>query len=87
MSGAILPPHTPSWRGAYLKHRDDFTFFYLFSLLLLYFYLTHERYYNVPDPDLDELYSFLISWIFIMAYFRVKLKRVGSEAFNCFTLL
>jgi len=23
MSGAILPlPNTPSWRGAYLKHRD-----------------------------------------------------------------
>jgi hypothetical protein len=27
MSGAISPlPNTPSWRGAWLKHRDDFTF-------------------------------------------------------------
>jgi hypothetical protein len=27
MSGAIPPlPNTPSWRGAYLKHRDNFTF-------------------------------------------------------------
>jgi hypothetical protein len=26
MSGAIPPvPHTPSWRGAQLKHRDNFT--------------------------------------------------------------
>jgi hypothetical protein len=25
--GAIPPlPNTPSWRGAYLKHRDNFTF-------------------------------------------------------------
>jgi hypothetical protein len=27
MSGAIPPlPNTPSWRGARLKHRDNFTF-------------------------------------------------------------
>jgi hypothetical protein len=27
MSGAIPPlPNTPSWRGAQLKHRDNFTF-------------------------------------------------------------
>jgi hypothetical protein len=27
MSGAITPlPNTPSWRGAQLKHRDNFTF-------------------------------------------------------------
>jgi hypothetical protein len=27
MIGAIPPlPHTPSWRGAQLKHRDNFTF-------------------------------------------------------------
>jgi len=27
MSGAISPfPNTPSWRGAQLKHRDNFTF-------------------------------------------------------------
>jgi hypothetical protein len=32
MSGAIHPlPNTPSWRGAYLKHRDNFTF-YLYSV-------------------------------------------------------
>jgi hypothetical protein len=28
MSGAIPPlPNTPSWRGAQLKHRDNFTFY------------------------------------------------------------
>jgi hypothetical protein len=28
MCGAIPPlPHMPSWRGAQLKHRDNFTFF------------------------------------------------------------
>jgi hypothetical protein len=27
MSGAIIPlPNTPSWRGAHLKHRDNFIF-------------------------------------------------------------
>jgi len=27
MRGAVPPlPHTPSWRGAQLKHRDNFTF-------------------------------------------------------------
>jgi len=30
MSGTIPPvPNTPSWRGAQLKHRDNFTFTYL----------------------------------------------------------
>jgi len=35
MRGAILPlPNTPSWRGAQLKHEDNFTFtFHLFSPL------------------------------------------------------
>jgi len=34
MRGAIPPlPHTPSWRGAQLKHRDSFTF--TLPLLLL----------------------------------------------------
>jgi hypothetical protein len=34
MNGAIPPlPNTPSWRGAQLKHRDNFTFhFYLLTL-------------------------------------------------------
>jgi hypothetical protein len=28
MSGAIPPlPYTPPWRGAQLKHRDNFTFY------------------------------------------------------------
>jgi len=28
MSGAIPPlPNMPSWRGAQLKHRDNFTFY------------------------------------------------------------
>jgi hypothetical protein len=30
MGGAIPPlPNTPSWRGAQLKHRDNFTFLLL----------------------------------------------------------
>jgi hypothetical protein len=30
MSGAVSPlPNTPSWRGAQLKHRDNFTLPYL----------------------------------------------------------
>jgi hypothetical protein len=34
MSGAIHPlPHTPSWRGAQLKHRDNFTFTFTFTYL------------------------------------------------------
>jgi hypothetical protein len=32
MSEAIHPlPHTPSWRGAQLKHRDNFTFTFTIS--------------------------------------------------------
>jgi hypothetical protein len=32
MSGAILPfPNTPSWHGAQLKHRDNFTFNFTFT--------------------------------------------------------
>jgi len=35
MSGAIpLPPNTPSWRGAQLRHRDNFTFFLPFTIIL-----------------------------------------------------
>jgi hypothetical protein len=34
MSGAIPPfPHTPPWRGAQLKHRDNFNF-YLYQVML-----------------------------------------------------
>jgi hypothetical protein len=34
MSGIIHPPsNTPSWRGAQLKHRDNFTF-YVFSYIM-----------------------------------------------------
>jgi hypothetical protein len=34
MSGAIPPlPNTPSWRGAQLKHRDNFTFTFTLSLV------------------------------------------------------
>jgi hypothetical protein len=30
MRGAIAPlPNTPSWRGAQLKHRDNFTFTFI----------------------------------------------------------
>jgi hypothetical protein len=37
MSGAIPPlPNTPSWRGAQLKHRDNFTF----TFKHIYFELT-----------------------------------------------
>jgi hypothetical protein len=33
MRGAIPPlPHMPSWRGAQLKHRDDFTFAFTCTL-------------------------------------------------------
>jgi hypothetical protein len=32
MSGAIPPlPNKPSWRGAQLKHRDNFTFTFFFT--------------------------------------------------------
>jgi hypothetical protein len=38
MSGAIPPlPHTPSWHGVQLKHRDNFTFY------LYHTYLHHWR--------------------------------------------
>jgi hypothetical protein len=37
MSGAIIPlPNTPSWRGAPLKNRDNFTFY-------IYIYRERER--------------------------------------------
>jgi hypothetical protein len=33
-SGAIPPlPNTPSWRGAQLKHRDNFTFTFYFYIM------------------------------------------------------
>jgi hypothetical protein len=33
MSVAIPPlPNMPSWRGAQLKHRDNFTFAFIFTL-------------------------------------------------------
>jgi hypothetical protein len=33
MSGAITPlPNTPSWRSAYLKHRDNFTFTFIINI-------------------------------------------------------
>jgi hypothetical protein len=32
MSGAVTPfPNTPSWRGAQLKHRNNFTFAFTFT--------------------------------------------------------
>jgi hypothetical protein len=35
MSGAIPPfPNTPSWRGAQLKHRDNFTFAFTFTIFV-----------------------------------------------------
>jgi hypothetical protein len=35
MRGAILPlPNTPSWSGAQLKHRDNFTFTLVMILFL-----------------------------------------------------
>jgi hypothetical protein len=44
MSGAIPPlPNTPSWCGAQLKHRDNFTFpFTLFSLSIFVLILGRE---------------------------------------------
>jgi hypothetical protein len=38
MSGAIPPlPYTPSWRGAQLKHRENFTFtFFLYVNSILH---------------------------------------------------
>jgi hypothetical protein len=34
MSGVIPPlPNTPPWRGAELKHRDNFTFYLFMSIL------------------------------------------------------
>jgi hypothetical protein len=36
MSGATSPlPNTPSWRGAQLKHRDNFTFTFAFTQVYL----------------------------------------------------
>jgi hypothetical protein len=36
MSGAIPRlPNTPSWRGAQLKHRDNFTFTFFFCSCLI----------------------------------------------------
>jgi len=38
MHGDIPPlPNTPSWRGAYLKHRDNFTFTFTFLFLIIGF--------------------------------------------------
>jgi hypothetical protein len=40
MRGAIPPlPNMPSWRGAQLRHRDNFTLLYF---TLLYFTLLYE---------------------------------------------
>jgi hypothetical protein len=41
MSGAIPPlPNKPSWRGAQLKHRDNFTFTFIVCFFILtYFFV------------------------------------------------
>jgi hypothetical protein len=44
MSGAIPPfPNTPSWRGAQLKHRENFTFLHAF---LFFFFLFSSCSFN-----------------------------------------
>jgi hypothetical protein len=36
MGGAIPPlPQTPSWRGALLKHRDNFTFYLYYIIIII----------------------------------------------------
>jgi len=58
MSGAIPPhsPNTPSWRGAQLKHRDNFTFTFTFN------------WWNVPAvirTEMEAKYRFRAADIFI----------------------
>jgi hypothetical protein len=47
-------PNTPSWRGAQLKHRDNFTF--TFSFIYTYsFVLVHFTEYYADQIKEDEL--------------------------------
>jgi len=52
MSGAILPlPNTPSCSGAWLKHRDNFTFTFIFYHMFLAFFTQHQ--YTLAADSLD----------------------------------
>jgi hypothetical protein len=54
MRGAIYPhfPETPSWRGARLKHGDNFTFLSLGSIRL---YLSIMQRYHYIDKEILQL--------------------------------
>jgi hypothetical protein len=78
MSGAIPPlPNTPPWRGAHLKHRDNFTFIecdmYLkhsvlplalrTDLFILSFFATTKGYLATrPQLSANALSSTLYHW-------------------------
>jgi hypothetical protein len=61
-------PITPSWRGAYLKHRDNFTFY------TLYFSKIH---FNIVSQLMPRSYKWFISSI------GQDLAFIFSEPYNC----
>jgi hypothetical protein len=55
MGGAIPPfPNMPSWRGAQLKHRDNFNIAFMVSLKIKYACLTYSE---VPVSNLGRVTS------------------------------
>jgi hypothetical protein len=54
MSGAIPPlPNTPSWHGAQLKHRDNFTFYLGWK--------SQRRSDNLEDLGIDG--KIILEWV------------------------
>jgi hypothetical protein len=67
MNGAIPPlPSTPSWRGAQLKHRDNFTFTFtllaVFIIMILFCILLTRREHVVFSPFTSVPTFLLVSW-------------------------
>jgi hypothetical protein len=51
MSGAISPlPNTPSWRGAQLKHRDNFTLPLPLPYVIETAFLSNPKVSHLTDP-------------------------------------
>jgi hypothetical protein len=53
MGGAIPPlPNTPSWRGAHLKHRENFTFTFIKTSRSI---RIHEKY--IKEDTLGRMWA------------------------------
>jgi len=48
----LRPPNTPSWRGAQLKHRDNFTLTFTYCSCLCPYVCTHTE--NVENVGIQK---------------------------------